>query len=165
MIWATVNSKSCFFFFSWVYRASPFLAAKNISNLVLILIIWLCPYIKSSLGLLDKGVCYDQYALLSKFCYPLLCFILYSKAKLACYFSYLLTSYFYILVPVFIETVNFSFFSISGGGIDLDYCDVEQVALELNWDHSVIFEVAFRSSFQTLLLTMTPFLIRHFCPQ
>ena len=37
---------------------------------------------------------------------------------------------------------NFSFFSISGRGIDLNYCDVEQFALEMNRDHSVIFEVA-----------------------
>ena len=37
----------------------------------------------------------------------------------------------------------FSFFSISSGwGIDLNYCDVEWFALEMNWDHSVIFEIA-----------------------
>ena len=29
-------------------------------------------------------------------------------------------------------------------GIDLDYCDIEWVALEMNRDHSVIFEIAFR---------------------
>jgi len=28
------------------------------------------------------------------------------------------------------------------GGIDLDYCDVEHLALEMNQDLSVIFEVA-----------------------
>ena len=27
-------------------------------------------------------------------------------------------------------------------GIDLDYCDVEWFALEMNWDHPVIFERA-----------------------
>ena len=27
-------------------------------------------------------------------------------------------------------------------GIDLDYCDIEWVALEMNRDHSVIFEIA-----------------------
>ena len=31
-------------------------------------------------------------------------------------------------------------FSISGWGIDLDYCDTEWFALEMNRDHSVIFE-------------------------
>ena len=31
---------------------------------------------------------------------------------------------------------------IAGRGIDLDYCDVEWLALETNQDHSVIFEVA-----------------------
>ena len=38
--------------------------------------------------------------------------------------------------------VNFSFFSISGWGIGLDYCDVEWFMLETNWDCSVIFETA-----------------------
>ena len=37
---------------------------------------------------------------------------------------------------------NFSFFSITGWGIDLDYGDIEWFALETNRDHSVIFEIA-----------------------
>ena len=45
-------------------------------------------------------------------------------------------------MQVFIEPLNFSFFSITGWGIDLDYCDVEWFALESNRDHSVIFEIA-----------------------
>ena len=49
--------------------------------------------------LLEEGVCYDQCILLVKFCPSLPCFVLYSKAKLACYSRYLLTSYFCILVP------------------------------------------------------------------
>ena len=36
----------------------------------------------------------------------------------------------------------FSFFSITGWGIDSDYCDVEWFALETNRDHSVVFEIA-----------------------
>ena len=43
---------------------------------------------------------------------------------------------------VFVELLNFSFFSISGCGIDLDYCDIEWFALEMNRDHSVVFEIA-----------------------
>ena len=31
-------------------------------------------------------------------------------------------------------------------GIDLDYCDIEWFALEMNRDHSVIFEIASKSS-------------------
>ena len=38
------------------------------------------------------------------------------------------------------KSFNFSFFSITGWGIDLDYCDIEWFALETNRDHSVIFE-------------------------
>ena len=34
------------------------------------------------------------------------------------------------------------FSGIASWGIDLDYCDVEWFALEMNWDHSVIFEIA-----------------------
>ena len=45
---------------------------------------------------------------------------------------------------IFIEPFNFSFFSITAWGIDLDYCDIEWFALETNRDHSVIFEIAFK---------------------
>ena len=38
------------------------------------------------------------------------------------------------------ELINFSLFGISGRVIDLDYCDVEWFALEMNRDHSVGFE-------------------------
>ena len=43
---------------------------------------------------------------------------------------------------------NFSFFSITGWGIDLDYCDIEWFALETNRVHSIVFEIA--SSYCTL---------------
>ena len=40
------------------------------------------------------------------------------------------------------RTIQLSFFSITGQGIGLDYCDIEWFALEMNRDHSVIFEIA-----------------------
>ena len=40
------------------------------------------------------------------------------------------------------ESVNFSFFSINGWGIDLDYCDIEWFALETNQDLPFVFEIA-----------------------
>ena len=43
---------------------------------------------------------------------------------------------------VFIRPVNFTFYGISGWGTDLDYCDVEWFALEMNRDHSVVFGIA-----------------------
>ena len=46
--------------------------------------------------MLLEGVCYDQCVLLEKLSQPLPCSILYSKAKLACYSRYPLTSYFCI---------------------------------------------------------------------
>ena len=65
MIWATVSSWSCF---CWLYRASSSSAAKNIINLIFVLTIWWCPCVKSSLVLLEEGVCYDHCILLAKFC-------------------------------------------------------------------------------------------------
>ena len=82
-----------------------------------------------------------------------------TQAKFACYSRCFLTFYFCIPVPynekdiffvcqfqnvlqVFIELFNFSFFSVTGWGIDLDYCDIEGFALEMNRDHFVIFEIA-----------------------
>ena len=46
------------------------------------------------------------------------------------------------MLYVFIELVNFSFFSNNCWGIDLYYRNVEWFALEMTRDHSVIFEVA-----------------------
>ena len=40
------------------------------------------------------------------------------------------------------EPFNFSFFRITDQGIDLDYSDTEWFVLEMNRDHSVIFEIA-----------------------
>ena len=41
------------------------MAAKNIINLILVLTIWCCSSVKSSLVLLEEGVCYDQCVLLA----------------------------------------------------------------------------------------------------
>ena len=41
-----------------------------------------------------------------------------------------------------IELFNFSFFGVTGWGIDLNYRDIEWFALEMNRDHSVIFKIA-----------------------
>ena len=41
---------------------------------------------------------------------------------------------------------NFTFFSVTGRDIDLDYCDIEWFALETNRDHSVIFAIASKYS-------------------
>ena len=43
---------------------------------------------------------------------------------------------------MFIELFNFSFFSISDWGIDVDYYDIEWFALEMNRDHSLVFQIA-----------------------
>ena len=44
--------------------------------------------------------------------------------------------------PLFIRTVPLQLFSITGQGIDLDYCDIERFALKTNRDHSGIFEIS-----------------------
>ena len=38
--------------------------------------------------------------------------------------------------------MQLNFFSVTGWGIDLDYCDIECFALEMNRDHSVVFKIA-----------------------
>ena len=40
------------------------------------------------------------------------------------------------------RTIQLSFFSITGWSIDLDYRDIEWLALEMNRDHTVVFETA-----------------------
>ena len=40
------------------------------------------------------------------------------------------------------RTIQLQFFSVTVWGIDLDYCDIEWFALEMNRDHSVVFETA-----------------------
>ena len=42
----------------------------------------------------------------------------------------------------YIERFNFTFFSITVWGIDLDYRDTEWFVLETNRDHSFVFEIA-----------------------
>ena len=70
---------------------------------------WWCPRVELSLVLLEEGICYDQCVLLAKLCYPLLCFTLYSKSKLACYSRYLLTSYFCISILLWWKWLFFFF--------------------------------------------------------
>ena len=40
------------------------------------------------------------------------------------------------------RTVQLQLFNVTGQVIDLDYSDIEWIALEMNRDHSVIFEIA-----------------------
>ena len=42
------------------------------------------------------------------------------------------------------RTVQLQLFSITGRDVDLDYCDTEWFALEMNRVHSVLFEVALK---------------------
>ena len=46
-----------------------------------------------------------------------------------------------MVLQVFIEPFNFSLFSITGQGIDLNYCGIDWFAFEMNRGHSVIFEI------------------------
>ena len=156
MIWATVSCRS---YFCQLYRGSTSLATKNKISLISVLTIWWCPCVESSLVLLEEGVCYDQCVLLAELYWPLPCFILYSKAKFACYSRCFLITYFCIPVPYNEKDIFFGVLVLKGLlglhrtvqlqlvqhywlGIDLDYRDIEWFALEMNRDHSVIFEIA-----------------------
>ena len=50
-----------------------------------------------------------------------------------------------------VELFSFSFFSITGWGTDLDYCDVEWFALETNRDHSVVLRFHPSTAFWSLV--------------
>ena len=65
------------------------------------------------------------------------------------------------------KTAELQLLSISGWGIDLDYSDIELLALEMNRYHFVIFEIVPKYAFQTVLLTIRaiPLLLRDSCPQ
>ena len=92
------------------------------------------------------------------------CFILYSKAKFACYSRYLLIptlhsshlwwkrSLFWVLVLEGLvdlhRTIQIQL--LQHWGIELDYCDIEWFSLETNRDHSVVFEIAMAPHSSTL---------------
>ena len=40
------------------------------------------------------------------------------------------------------RTIQLQLLSVTGWGIDLDYCDIEWFTLEMNREHSVVFEIA-----------------------
>ena len=99
--------------------------------------------------------------LLAKLYQPLPSFILYSKAKFACYSRQLLTAYFCIPVAYNEEDIFFGCWFLEGlvglhrtiqlqllqcywSGAQTIYCDIEQFALETNRDHSAIFEIEFK---------------------
>ena len=70
------------------------------------------------------------------------------------------------------ERFNFSFFSVTGWGLDLDYRDIEWFALEMRFPEFAEIILSFLRLIQELhfglfLLTMraTPFLLRDSCPQ
>ena len=67
------------------------------------------------------------------------------------------------------STIQLQLFQLkaTGQSIELDYCDIEWFALEMNKGHPVTLRLHPNTAFQTLLLTMmdTPFLLRDSCPQ
>ena len=112
--------------------------------------------IESSLVLLEEGICYDQCIFLENsisLCPALFC-IPRPNLPFTPGVSWLPTFAFHS--PIMKRTsfwgvsskrpcmssFSFSFFTVNGLGIDLDYCDIEWFALETNRDHSVIFETA-----------------------
>ena len=151
MTWVIVSSWSCF---CRLYRASPSSTAKNVINLISILTIWWCPCVELSLVLLEEGVCYVQCVLLansvslcpSAFCTPR------QNLPVTLGVSWLpafASNPLWWKGCLFFEVSSRSLHGIvqlqlSGWDIDLDYCDVECFALETNWDHSVIFQVALK---------------------
>ena len=109
--------------------------------------------------LLEEGVCYDWCVLLSKLYLPLPCFIPYSKAIFPCFSRCFLSSYFCIPVHYNEKDIFFWVFILEGLvslhrtiqvqllqhyllGHRLGLSWYWMVALEMNRDHSFIFEIA-----------------------
>ena len=65
------------------------------------------------------------------------------------------------------ELIGFSFFVISGWGLDVDYCNGKWLSLERSQDRSVIFEVAPKYCILDCSADykFTPFFLRDVCPQ
>ena len=152
MIWATVSSQ---YYFCWLCRASSSLGAKNITNLILVLTIWWCPCTEPSLfgrgclvwpmcslgkafGLLHSVLQGQIYLLLQVF---LVFLLLHSNPlwwKGYLFGVFVLDS---LVEWFFIEPFNFSFFSITVWGTNLDYSGIEWFALGMNRVHSIVFEI------------------------
>ena len=188
MIWATVSSWSCFF---WLYRAFLSSAAKNIISLFSVLTIWWCPCVELFL-IVGRGCLLWPVHSLGKtishgptsFCIPmpnlpvppgislLPTFAFQSPKDILGWCPMMKRTSFFgvssrILVSLHRTVHHQLFFSISGWSIDVDYCDFEWFALEMNKDYSVTLRLHPSTAFWTLLLTMrvTPFLLRGSCPQ
>ena len=178
MIWATVSSWPCF---CWLYRASPYSAAKNIINLISVSTIWwcLCVVISCVVG---RGCLLWPVHPLGKtlLAFVLLHFVLQGQTCLLRQVSldFLLwhsipkdKKDICVCVCVVLEgltglqrtgQLHLLQHSWPGHRLGLLWCWV--VCLGNNRDHSVIFEVA---SKYCILLTMmaTPFLLRDSYPQ
>ena len=173
MIWATGTSQS---YFCSLYRASPSSDAKNITNVISVLTICWCPYVlccwkrvsamtsvfswQNSVSLCPASFCISRSNLPVQVS---LDFLLLHSSPL-----WWKEHLFLVLVQkVFIEPLNFSFFSITGQGIDLDYWAID--GLPWKWTEIILSFLRLHSStaFMTLLLTMraTPFLLRDSCQQ
>ena len=155
MVWCIVSSRSCF---CRLCRASPSLGAKNIINLILVLMMSTCKVISCIVGRASLLWPVCSLGITVSFC---LASFYTPRPHLPVTPGYLLTSNFCIPVPYDEKDIfffffgvssrrpcrssenhsKFSFFSISGWGTDLDYCDVEWFALEMNRVHSVVFEI------------------------
>ena len=57
---------------------------------------------------------------------------------------------------------NVIFFSIIVWGIDLNYCDIEWFALDTNRDHSLIFEIAYKSCVSDSFVSLVRYIPKYF---
>ena len=157
MIWTKVSTQSCF---CWLYRVFTSLAEKNIwfrsdfgiDHLVMSMYsVFSCVVVRGCLlwPVCSLGKPLLAFALLHSVFQGQICLLLQVFLDFLLLHSSPLQwkgHLFWVLVlkgpEVFIEPFNFSFFTVTGWGIDLDYCDIEWFVLETNRDHSVVFEIA-----------------------
>ena len=155
MIWATFSS---WFHLCWLYRASPFLAANNIINL-------------SCIDHLVMSMCRIIFCVVGRGCLLwAVCSL--GKTLRLCPASFCIPRPNWPVIPgiSWLPTFTFqlSFFGISCWKTDLDYSDIEWFALEMNRDHSVVFEIVPKDCISNscwLWGWKPPFLLRDSCPQ
>ena len=148
-----------------MHASSP---AKNIINLISVLIIWWCPCVEFCC-VVARGCLLWPVHSLGKTLLTFACSVLYSEAKLAHQARYLLTSYFFTPVPMMKRTY---FFGVIGGLIGLlrtvqpqswkanqnDHMDHSPVYVFTNTKKSVFYLPTISCPF----FPLTPFQRKHF---
>ena len=153
MIWAPVNAQSCFLL---TVQSFSMFSCKEYNQFVFIidhLVMSMCKVVSCVVGrwcllwsVCSLGKTLLTFALLNFVLQGQTCLLLQvSLDLLLLHFNPLWWEHFRLVLEGLVdllEPFSFSFFGINGWGINLDYCNIESFALEMNLGHSIVFEIA-----------------------